>query len=95
MAGGDLDDLRESHRTFRIVYAEAPPDEEIQALRELSGVREVEREGRGVRLGVRGDVETVRRALQARPHEVRDVDSMGMSLEDIFVAYVEEDRDAR
>jgi hypothetical protein len=33
--------------------------------------------------------------LQSRPHEVRDVDSVGMSLEDIFVAYVEEDGDDR
>ena len=93
LVSGDLDELRESHRTFRIAYAEAPPEEEIQALRELPGVREIEREGRGVRVGVRGDVEAVRRALEARPYEVRDLDSVGMSLEDIFVAYVEEDGD--
>ncbi len=95
LASGDLDDLRESHRTFRIVYADTPPDEEIEALKKLPGVRETEREGRGVRIGVRGDVQAVERALQSRPHEVRDVDSAGMSLEDIFVAYVEEDGDAR
>jgi len=59
LASGDLDDLRESHRTFRIVYAEVPPEEEIEALKELPDVRETEREGRGIRVGVRGDVQAV------------------------------------
>lgn len=91
LVSGDLDGMRASHRTFRIVYAETPPDEEIQALRGLPGVARVEREGRGVKLRARGDVDGVREALESRPYEVRDVDSTGMSLEDIFIAYVEED----
>jgi hypothetical protein len=62
-------------------------------LRELAGVKEVEREGRGVRLRVRGDVETVERSLRNRPHTVVDVDSTGLSLEDIFVSYVEHGND--
>lgn len=95
LVSGDLDGLRESHRVFRIAYAEVPPEEEIEALRRLPGVRGIEREGRGVRVGVRGDVDAVRRALESRPHELRDLDSTGMSLEDIFVAYVEEDGDDR
>ena len=90
LASDDLDHLRETHKTFRIAYAEAPPEEEMRALRELPGVRSLEREGRGVRLRVRGDTEAVYGALEARPYEVRDVDGIGMSLEDIFIAYVEE-----
>ena len=86
----DLDHLRETHKTFRISYAEAPPEEEVRALRDLPGVRNLEREGRGVRLRVRGDTEAAYKALEARPYEVRDVDGIGMSLEDIFIAYVEE-----
>lgn len=93
LVSGDLDGLREKHRTFRIAYAEAPPEEEMRAIRGLPGVKEVEREGRGVRLLARGDVEAVERALSDRPHRVLDVDSTGMSLEDIFVAYVEDDRE--
>ena len=85
--------MRESHRVFRIVYAQTPPDEELQGLRALPGVREVEREGRGVRLRVRGDVEAVERSLRERPQAVSDVDSTGMTLEDIFIAYVEDDHD--
>jgi hypothetical protein len=50
----------------------------------------VEREGRSIKLRVRGDVKTVERGLRERPHPVVDVDSTGgMTLEDIFVAYVE------
>lgn len=93
LASGDLDEMRETHRVFRVVYAETPPEEEVLALSELPAAREVEREGRGVRLRVRGDVEAVERSLHDRPHTVVDVDSTGMTLEDIFVAYVEDDGD--
>ena len=91
----ELDELRETHGIIRVVYAETPPDEEVRALRDLPGVRAVEREGRGVRLRVRGDVEAVERVLRDRPYRVLDVDAAGMSLEDIFIAYVEEGGDAR
>lgn len=93
LVSGDLDSLRETHRTFRVAYTETPPDAELSALRELPGVLEAEREGRGVRVRVRGDtrdeVEAVGRALESRPYEVRDVDGTSQSLEDIFVGYVE------
>ena len=93
LASGDLDDMRETHRIFRVVYAESPPEEEVRSLQTLPDVKEVEREGRGIKLRVRGDVETVERGLRDRPHPVVDVDSTGMSLEDIFVAYVEDEGD--
>ena len=95
LASGDLDDMRETHRVFRVVYAQTPPDEEVRSLKTLPDVREVEREGRGIKLRVRGDVEAVERGLRDRPHPVVDVDSIGMTLEDIFVAYVEDDSDDR
>jgi len=47
----ELDRLRETHKTFRIVYAEVLPEEEIRNLRGLTGVRQVEREGKGVGSG--------------------------------------------
>ena len=93
LASGDLDDMRESHQVFRIVYAEAPPEEEVRSLHTLPDVQEVEREGRGIKLRVRGDVEGVERGLRERPYTVVDVDSTGMTLEDIFVAYVEDGDD--
>ena len=95
LVSDELDHLRETHKTFRIVYAEVPPEGEIEALRRLPGVRSLKLEGRGVRLRVRGDVEAAYRELEARPYEVRDVDAVGMSLEEIFIAYVEEAEGAR
>lgn len=89
----DLDHLRETHRVFRVAYEEAPPDEEISALRSLPGVLGVEKEGRGVRLRSRGGVESVRQALSSRPRKVLDIDEMNQNLEDIFVQYVEEGGD--
>ena len=94
LVSGDLDEMRVSHRIFRIVYAGTPPEEEVRSLRTLTDVKQVEREGRGIKLRVRGDVETVERGLRDRRHEIIDVDSTGMTLEDIFVSYVE-DEDAR
>jgi hypothetical protein len=85
--------MRASHRVFRVVYAETPPEEEVRSLQTLPDVQEVEREGRGIKLRVRGDVEAVEQGLRERPHTVVDVDSTGMSLEDIFVAYVEDGDD--
>jgi ABC-2 type transport system ATP-binding protein len=90
LVSGELDEMRAHHRVFRVVYAETPPEEEVRRLRTLPDVQEVEREGRGVKLTVRGDVDTVERGLRERPHPIVDVDSMGMTLEDIFVAYVED-----
>jgi ABC-2 type transport system ATP-binding protein len=91
LVSGDLDDMRESHRVFRIIYADTPPEEEVRSLQTLPDVQEVEREGRGIKLTVRGDVEAVERGLRDRPYPVVDVDSMGMTLEDIFVQYVEDE----
>jgi ABC-2 type transport system ATP-binding protein len=89
LVSDDLDRLRETHGLVRVVYAERPPDEELSALGALSGVRCIEREGRSVRLRVRGDVEAVMRTAEERPQRVLDVDATGMSLEDIYVDYVE------
>jgi ABC-2 type transport system ATP-binding protein len=94
LVSDEIDALRETHGLIRVVYAELPPDEEVRALRGLPGVRGMEREGRGVRLRVRGDIEALEGSLWDRPHRVLDVDATGMSLEDIFVAYVEENADA-
>lgn len=91
----NLDHLREVHQVFRLAYAEPPPEEEVRALRDLPGVLDAEREGRGVRLRARGDAEVVARAVRERPYAVRDVEGYVLSLEDIFVGYIEENGDGR
>ncbi len=89
VVSGEIDELRKSHKVFRITYADTPPDEEVEALRQLPGATSVEREGRGVRLKVRGDVEEVEKRLRERPYGTRDIDAFGLDLEDIFLGYVE------
>ncbi len=89
LVSGEIDELRKSHKVFRITYADAPPDDEIESLRNIPGATSVEREGRGVRVKVRGDVELVEKKLRERRHEIRDIDTFGLDLEDIFLGYVE------
>ena len=89
VVGDEIDRLRASHKVFRIVYAEEPPDEELCLLRYLPDVLDAEREGRSVRLQIRGEAEAVRKILEERPYRVLDVDCAGMSLEEIFLRYVE------
>lgn len=89
MVADEIDCLRASHKVFRLVYAEEPPEEELCLLRYLPDVLDVEKEGRSVRLQVRGEAEAVRKILQERPYRLLDVNCAGMSLEDIFLRYVE------
>lgn len=93
MVGDEIDCLRETHKVFRLVYAEEPPDEELCLLRYLPDVLSVEKEGRSVRLQVRGEAEAVRKILEERPYRVLEVDCAGMGLEEIFLRYVEDGDD--
>ena len=93
VVGDEIDRLRETHKVFRLVYAEDPPDEELCILRYLPDVLDAEKDGRSVRLQVRGEVEAVRKILEERPYRMLDVDSAGMSLEEIFLRYVEDSDD--
>ena len=90
----ELDRLRETHKVFRLVYAEEPPDEELCLLRYLPDVLDAEKEGRSVRLQVKGEAETVRKILEERPYRMLEVDCSGMSLEEIFLRYVESGDDS-
>ena len=93
LVGDEVDCLRKTHKIFRLVYAEEPPDEELCLLRYLPDVLRVEKEGRGVRLQVRGEAEAVRKILEERPYKVLVVDCTGMSLEEIFLQYVGDNDD--
>ncbi len=84
----ELDTLRGAERLLRLAYAERPPEEEMVALRRLPGVRQLEQEGRHVRLHVEGDVDTLTQTIQARPYALRDVEVVTVSLEDILLEYI-------
>ena len=46
-----------------------------------------------MRLQIRGEAEAVRKILEERPYRVLEVDCAGMSLEEIFLRYVEGEDD--
>jgi ABC-2 type transport system ATP-binding protein len=93
LVSDDLDHLKQTQRVLKLTYAEVPPPAEIAALRALPGVARVEQEGRGVRVIARGDVDALAAQLQARPYPVRDLDSVNLNLEDLFLEYMKEGTD--
>jgi ABC-2 type transport system ATP-binding protein len=95
LVSDDLDHLKQTQRVLKLTYAEVPPPAEIAALRALPGVARVEQEGRGVRVIARGDVDALAAQLQARPYPVRDLDSVNLNLEDLFLEYMKEGTDGR
>jgi ABC-2 type transport system ATP-binding protein len=95
LVSDDLDHLKQTQRVLKLTYAEVPPPAEIAALRALPGVARVEQEGRGVRVIARGDVDALAAQLQTRPYPVRDLDSVNLNLEDLFLEYMREGTDGR
>ncbi|HET7080795.1 MAG TPA: ABC transporter ATP-binding protein [Chloroflexia bacterium] len=93
LVSDDLDHLKQTQRVLKLTYAEVPPPAEIAALRALPGVARVEQEGRGVRVIARGDVDALAAQLQTRPYPVRDLDSVNLNLEDLFLEYKKEGTD--
>jgi ABC-2 type transport system ATP-binding protein len=84
----ELDHLRERQKTLRLTYTEQPPAEEMTVLRRLPGVRQLEREGRSVRLRIEGDVDALTGTIQARPYALRDLEVITVRLEDLLIEYI-------
>ena len=95
LVSDDLDHLKQTQRVLKLTYADVPPPAEIAALRALPGVARVEQEGRSVRVIARGDVDALAAQLQTRPYPVRDLDSVNLNLEDLFLEYMKEGSDGR
>ncbi len=91
LVSSELDQLKSSQKVLKLIYAEAPPTNEVDALRALPGVVRVEQEGRSVRLVARGDVDALSHLLRERPYALRDVETVDLNLEDIFLEYMKED----
>ena len=89
----ELDQLKSSQKVLKLIYAEAPPAAEVDALRVLPGVVRADQEGRSVRITVHGDVNTLSQMVQARPFALRDVEIVDLNLEDIFIEYMKEGSD--
>ena len=57
----------------------------------MPGVRRIEQEGRSVRAMVDGDADALARSIQASELNLRDIDVVGLNLEDLFLEYMKED----
>ncbi len=91
----ELDHLKQTQKVLKLTYVELPPAAEINALRGLPGVMSLAQEGRSVRLLTRGDVQALSKAIQARPYALRDVDTVDLDLEDLFLEYMKGENNGR
>ncbi len=87
----ELDHLKQTHKVLKLTYAEVPPVSEVDTLRALPGVVSVQQEGRSVRILARGDIEAIAHTVQSRPYAPRDVSSIYLNLEDIFLEHMQEE----
>ncbi|HEU5199422.1 MAG TPA: ABC transporter ATP-binding protein [Ktedonobacterales bacterium] len=91
----ELDHLKQTQKVLKLTYAELPPPAEVAALRALPGVMSLAQEGRCVRLLTHGDVEALSQTIQARGYALRDVDTVDLNLEDLFLEYMKGDSNGR
>jgi ABC-2 type transport system ATP-binding protein len=89
----ELDNLRESQKMLRLTYTEQPSAEEMTVLRRLPGVRQLEQEGRTVRLRIEGNVDELIGIIQGRPYALRDLEVVPVHLEDLLLEYIKGDRE--
>ena len=91
----ELDHLKQTQKVLKLIYAELPPAAEVAALRDMPGVMSLAQEGRSVRLLTHGDVEALSQTIQARPYALRDVDTVDLNLEDLFLEYMKGESNGR
>lgn len=92
----ELDNLKQSQKVLKLVYAQPPTVEEIKTLQSIPGVTRIDQEGRSVRLMIKGDPETISRNIQYdSTRDLRSVDIVDLNLEDIFLEYMKEGGDGR
>ncbi len=91
----ELDHLKQTQKVVKLTYAELLPISEIEMLRSLPEVKSLAQEGRSVRLVAQGNVDTLTQTIQTRPYELRDIETVDLNLEDLFLEYMKERTDGR
>ncbi len=91
----ELDHLKQSQKVLKLVFAEPPRPDEIDGLKTIAGGSQVEQEGRSVRVLVRNDVEEVARRIRESFPSLRDLETVDLNLEDLFLEYMKEDGNDR
>ena len=85
-----LDHLKQAKKVVKLTYVDLPPATEIETLRRLPEVMNLAQEGRSVRLLTHGSVDMLEQSLKTRPYALREVESVDLNLEDLFLESMKE-----
>jgi ABC-2 type transport system ATP-binding protein len=85
-----LDNLKQAKRVVKLTYVDLPPATEIETLRRLPEVMNLAQEGRSVRLLTQGSVDMLEQSLKTRPYALREVETVDLNLEDLFLESMKE-----
>ncbi len=89
----ELDNLKQNHKVVKLVFADAPTPAEIETLRGIAGVGQIEQEGRSLRINVRQGIDMVAEQIRVSFPALRDLEVVDLNLEDLFLSYIKEDSD--
>jgi ABC-2 type transport system ATP-binding protein len=86
----ELDHLKQAKKVVKLTYVNLPPTTEIEKLRRLPEVMNLAQEGRSVRLLTHDGVDELEQALKIRPYALREVETVDLNLEDLFLESMKE-----
>ncbi len=86
----ELVHLKEAKKVVKLTYVDVPPTSEIESLRRLPEVIHLAQEGRSVRLLTQGNVDMLEQSLKTRPYTLREVETVDLNLEDVFLESMKE-----
>ncbi len=86
----ELNHLKEAKKVLKLTYVDLPPLAEIEALRHLPEVMNLAQEGRSVRLLTHDGVDELEQTVKTRPYALREVETVDLSLEDLFLESMKE-----
>ena len=86
----ELDHLKQAKKVVKLTYIDVPPKAEIEELRRLPEIMNIAQEGRSVRLLTQGDADRMEQTLKNRPYALREVETVDLNLEDLFLESMKE-----
>jgi len=86
----ELNHLKLAKNVVKLTYVDLPPTTEIEALRHLPEVMNITQEGRTIRLLTQGNSGILEQNLKNRPFALREVETVDLNLEDVFLESIKE-----
>ena len=86
----ELNHLKQAKKVVKLTYVDIPPATEIETLRCLPEVMNLAQEGRSVRLLTHDGVDILEQSLKNRPYALREVETVDLNLEDLFLQSMKE-----